>query len=138
MVLQDIPEHTWPAQLMTVLTGKALAEAEPGADYALIKQTIRERFEVTPEASRVKLRDTSNAWKRDPGDVILEMKMLAKRWLIPADSSLGPRPFHKKAGGREGVGEGLGPRLRRQDPTNRGGLEHRYYIQYSIYASRQS
>ena len=88
MVLQDVPEHTWPAQLMAVLTGKArsaLAEAEPGANYALIKQTILERFEVTPEASRVKLRDTSNTWKRDPGDVILEMKMLAKRWLIPPE-----------------------------------------------------
>ena len=63
MVLQDIPEHTWPAQLMVVLTGKArsaFTKAEPGTDYALIKQTIREHFEVTLEASRVKLRDTSN------------------------------------------------------------------------------
>ena len=44
MVLQDIPQHEWPAQLMAVLTGKAcsaLAEAEPGA---VMDQTVREQY----------------------------------------------------------------------------------------------
>ena len=88
MVIHNIPEDEWMAQLMPLLAGKARAaftEVHPGAGYPEAKTVILGHFGVTPEASRICLREMTDISSKDPGDVVLKIKTLARRWLIPAE-----------------------------------------------------
>lgn len=91
MVLQDISEEEWPAQLMSVLSRKtraAFVEVDPRAEYAAIEEVILAQFEITLEASRIRLTEIKNDAQRDPGDIFLVMKKLVKWWLIPTEEPL--------------------------------------------------
>lgn len=91
MGLQRIDEEEWPAQLLKVLTGKArsaLVEVDPEAGYVEVKEVLLGRFAITPEASRIRLRQLRLEAAQDPGDVLAKVKRLVHRWLIPP----GPEP----------------------------------------------
>ena len=84
MGLQRVPVDEWPVQLLKVLTGKAraaLVDVDPDANYEAVKEAILNRFETTPEASRIRFREQRYEPQRDPGDVVDSLKMFARRWL---------------------------------------------------------
>lgn len=69
MQLHDILGEEWPEHLLGVLTGKAraaFAEVNTEADYGTIKEAVLARFEVTPEASRIKFRGQKYDPRADP------------------------------------------------------------------------
>ena len=92
--MQRIPEEEWPGYVMGVVSGKARAaipEVDPQAEYTVLKETILVRFEVTPEASRLRFRKLKYNPQEDPGDVVVLMKILARQWLIPKDGRTSDR-----------------------------------------------
>ena len=62
---------------------------EPGAEYSVWKEAIFERFNVSPEASRIKLREASYDLEEDPGDLMVRLRTLAIRWLMPPSNAVG-------------------------------------------------
>ena len=82
--------------VLTGRTGAAYNDVDPRAPYGILKQAILKRYEVTPEASRVKLRqlkfklnnDIAEQLKFKLNDDIAEhisvADALARRWLTPA------------------------------------------------------
>ena len=86
MVIQDVPEEEWTRQLVPVLAGRAreaYAEMDAHAHYHEVKLAMLAWLEVTPEASRVKLRRVQFKPKEDVGAHIARVKTLVRHWLIP-------------------------------------------------------
>lgn len=89
MVQRRVPEDEWTTQLMAVLSGKARAaynEVDPQATYEEVKENLLLRFDITPESSRLRLREIQNMGHADPSETIAQIKTLAKRWLIPPET----------------------------------------------------
>ena len=90
MQLHRIPERQWPQHLVGVWAGKARAAGDPMAEYGAIKDAVLTRFEVTPEASRIKLREMKYDPKADPNDLLVTLlvtlRMRARRWLLPVEA----------------------------------------------------
>ena len=88
MVMNDIPEGRWVRHLVPTLAGRtreAYADMDGGATYFEVKTAILNWCEVTPEASRVKLRRLRFQLSDDVGAHIAKAKMYTKRWLIPME-----------------------------------------------------
>lgn len=86
MTIQDVPEEEWTRQLVPVLAGRAreaYAEMDAHANYDEVKTAMLAWFEVTPEASRIKLRRVQFNPKEDVGAHVARVKTLVRRWLIP-------------------------------------------------------
>ena len=86
-----------------MLTGKARAayvDVDAGAGYPAIKNAILKRFNVTPEGSRVKLREQKCDPQQDPGDMLVTLKTLPRRWILPTDEEFqeeeGAKVNHQK------------------------------------------
>ena len=100
MTFNDIPEEEWVRQLAPMLSGRAAAAyntIEPGAPYFDLKQAILGRYEVTPNASRVKLRRMQFKLNDDIAEYAAKVDTLVRRWLIP--------PLHPDMGDDERLEE---------------------------------
>ena len=89
MQLHRILKRQWPQHLVGVLAGKARAvfvDIDPMAEYGAIKDAVLTRFEVTPEASQIKLREMKYDPKADPNDLLVTLRMRARRWLLPVEA----------------------------------------------------
>ena len=85
MILNDMPEDEWTQQLAPVLTGRAGAaynDVELRAPYSILKQPILQRYEINPEASRVKLRQMRFKIDNNIAEHVSRVDALVKRWLI--------------------------------------------------------
>ena len=81
MVRHDIDEQEWVNRLIPLLTGKARAacnEVNAQADYYPLKEALLEKFEVTPQASKVRFRQMKFHPKNDVGEHMAQLETLAK------------------------------------------------------------
>ena len=86
MTLQNIKEQNWVRHLVPLLSGKAKAaynEVDAQAEHPVVKNSIPNRLEVTPDVSRVKLSRMKFKLNDNMGDYLTRVRMLTKRWLIP-------------------------------------------------------
>ena len=66
--LHHIEEQDWVCHIVSLISGRAKAyynEVDTHAEYAVVKQAILDQLQVTPDASRVKLRRMSFQFGED-------------------------------------------------------------------------
>ena len=72
-------EQDWVRHLVTWISGKARAtynEVDAQAEYPVVKETILNRLEVTPDMSLVKMRRMRFWLSNDIGDYMTRVKTL--------------------------------------------------------------
>ena len=87
------PESTWAIRLIPLLTGKArsafvsMEMAETG-DYALVKEAILKKFNISPETYRLKFRTAEILPDETPKELYVRLKELFIKWVRPEKHSV--------------------------------------------------